>query len=104
MLGALAVGARRDRADVVGAIAVLMVAGILGEPNTWETLRRPRTDPLSTMCVLLQIALPVRLARLTRVARPSTRPAPVRHHDACTAGLDRPTHEQLDSSFWDGSS
>ena len=62
LLGALVISAERDRTGVVGVLAALMVAGILGEPNTWKTLRQPGTDPLSTVCVVLEIALPAKLA------------------------------------------
>jgi hypothetical protein len=60
-LGALHVGAQRGRHDVVGLLSAMFIAGILSEPDTWEALRRPRADPLSTVCVASEIALPTLL-------------------------------------------
>jgi hypothetical protein len=61
MLGALLHSARHGRTDRVAILSGLMVAGILGEPNTWHTLRRPAQDPLVTACVILEIGLPLAL-------------------------------------------
>jgi hypothetical protein len=61
MLGALLVGAQRGRHDVVGLLSALFIVGILSEPDTWEALRRPRSDPPSTVCVAAEIALPTLL-------------------------------------------
>lgn len=68
MLGALLVGAQRGRHDVVGLLSAMFLVGILSEPDTWETLRQPRSDPLSTVCAASEIALPTLLLTGTLLA------------------------------------
>lgn len=63
MLGALVISARRGRTDLVRLLSALFLMGILGEPDTWSVVRRPRSDRLATACVALEIALPGALLR-----------------------------------------
>lgn len=74
MLGALVISARSGRTDIVRLLSALFLVGILGEPDTWSVVRRPRSDPLATACVALEILLPVAL--LQKSIRLDARP----HH------------------------
>lgn len=65
MLATLVVAVRRGRSDIVGLLSTVFIAGILSEPDTWATFRRPRFDPVSTVCVALEIVLPAALLRKT---------------------------------------
>lgn len=69
MLVVLVGAARRGRNDVVRLLASMLIVGILGEVDTWTTLRRPAADPIATTCVVLDLVLPAALI----VATPSTR-------------------------------
>ena len=40
--------------------------GIAAEPGTWATLRRPADDPLTTICVLSEVVLPIAMLRAVR--------------------------------------
>lgn len=44
-------------------LGALFLVGIAGEPDSWSALRRPADDPLSAVCVLLDVALPVAMIR-----------------------------------------
>jgi len=66
MLLALLIAARRDRPDVTRALAMMFLVGIAAEVDTWATLRRPTSDPISTMCVALDIALPATMLGAAR--------------------------------------
>lgn len=61
MLGALVISARSGRTDIVRLLSALFLVGILGEPDTWSVVRRPRSDRLATACVALEIVLPAAL-------------------------------------------
>ena len=66
MLIALIAAARRGRTDAVRLLAAMLIFGILGEVDTWTTLRRPGLDPVGTACVVLDVVLPVALLLETR--------------------------------------
>ena len=66
MLIALIAAARRGRTDAVRLLSAMLVFGILGEVDTWTTLRRPGLDPVGTACVVLDVVLPVALLVETR--------------------------------------
>lgn len=66
MVGALLVAAFEGRTDIVRALAATFVVGILGEPDTWTTIRRPGGDPLGAVCVVLDVALPAGMLWETR--------------------------------------
>ena len=59
MLVAFVVSAYQGRIDVVRILSTVFIVGILGEVDTWTTLRRPGSDPLSAVCVLADLALPI---------------------------------------------
>lgn len=59
MLIALVVATRRRRTDVVTALAGMFLVGVLGERDTYAVARRPWSDPLSTMCAVLEATLPI---------------------------------------------
>lgn len=63
MVAGLAVAHRRGRDDIVAWIAAAMVVGIVGEPDSWTTLRHPMSDPITTLCVVSDIVLPALLVR-----------------------------------------
>jgi len=71
MLITLLVASRRQRTNLVTALAVLFVVGVLGERDTYAVMRRPTFEPLSTLCVVLEAALP--LAMLDHCRRASAR-------------------------------
>jgi hypothetical protein len=50
---ALLAALRADRNEAIRILAVVFTVGLLGEPHTWATLRRPGRDPIDTLCVLL---------------------------------------------------
>jgi hypothetical protein len=71
MLVALIAAAWRDPSDPMRALwvrrlSVLFLVGIAGELDTWSTLRRPASNPISTACVVLDLALPAALLRSAR--------------------------------------
>ena len=66
MLIALIAASRRGRTDAVRLLAGMLIFGILGEVDTWTTLRRPGLDPVGTACVALDVVLPVALLVETR--------------------------------------
>jgi hypothetical protein len=59
MLIALLVATQRQRTDVVTALAGAFLVGVLGERDTCAVMRRPRSHPISTMCAVLEAALPI---------------------------------------------
>jgi hypothetical protein len=61
MLAALALAARRGHRDTVRLLSTVLILGILGEIDTWTTLRQPGIDPLGTACVALDLILPAGL-------------------------------------------
>jgi hypothetical protein len=61
MLIGLAVAAQRGHRDIVRVLAGVLIVGILGEPDTWTTLRRPSRDPVGTACTALDVVLPALL-------------------------------------------
>ncbi len=63
ILGVLVISARRGRIDIVRLISALFLVGIMGEPDTWSVVRRPRSDRLATACVALEFLLPAALLR-----------------------------------------
>lgn len=66
MLAALVFAGRRGRNDMVRMLATLFVVGILGEVDTWTTLRQPTADVLATACVVLDVVLPAALVWRSR--------------------------------------
>jgi hypothetical protein len=70
MLVALAVAARSGRTDGVRLLSAILVAGILGEVDTWTTLHRPRSDLLGVACVVLDVFLPAALIAETLRSAP----------------------------------
>ena len=73
MLAALVLAARRNRTDGVWWLATTFAVGVLGEPDTWRTLRQPGGDPVATACVVGEIALPAALLWRVRHAGPASR-------------------------------
>jgi hypothetical protein len=63
MLAGLVISARGGRNDIVRLLSAIFLVGILGEPDTWSVVRRPRSDRLATACVILEIVLPAALLR-----------------------------------------
>ncbi len=63
MLVAVVVAGLRHRSDIVRTLAMLFIAGIAGEVDTWTTPCKPIADPLATVCVLLDVALPTAILR-----------------------------------------
>lgn len=61
MLGALVVAAHRDRRGPVRGLSAGFLVGILGEVDTWSTIRRPRSDPVAAACVAAYLVLPTLL-------------------------------------------
>src|SRR5215471_4707134 len=58
MLAGLATAARQGRTDVVRLLGAAFLLGILGEVDTWTTLRRPSADAFGTACVAAYVVLP----------------------------------------------
>lgn len=65
LLIALVVATHQERLGVVRILSTLCVVGILGEVDTWTTLRRPRCDLLGAACVVLLTTLPLALILAT---------------------------------------
>ena len=63
MLAALVVAGRCDRNDIVRRLAILFIVGMVGEVDTWTTLRKPTADLVTTACVVLDVALPAAMMR-----------------------------------------
>ncbi len=63
----LVVAERTGRSGLVKALSALFLIGIAAEADTLATLRHPSKDPLSTTCVVLDVALPA--AMLVAVRR-----------------------------------
>jgi hypothetical protein len=70
LLALLAAAGRSPRDPTLAAwvrrLSVLFLVGIAGEPDTWSTLRRPASDPITTACVVLDLVLPAALLRSSR--------------------------------------
>ena len=49
----------RQRSAVVGALCILALVGIAGEPDTWSLVRHRPDDAVSAACVALEAALPI---------------------------------------------
>ena len=63
MLIALILAEHREREDVIAVLAPLFLLGLLGEADTMHTVRGPTADPMSTICVVLEAALPLAMLR-----------------------------------------
>jgi hypothetical protein len=66
MLLALLVAERHPRSRALAALSALFIVGVLGEVDTLGVVRRPRSDPISTVFVALELALPVAMLAATR--------------------------------------
>lgn len=96
MLVALTVASRRERRDVVRLLAATMVIGVIGEADTWTTIRRPRTDPIATACVVLDIVLPAALIWQTLQPKPPRHPEPFQpDHNVAAATKRCPFRQRL---------
>ena len=62
MLVALAIAADRRRDRALLALSAMFLLGITGEPDTYRAIRRPRADPIATVCVALAVAIPAAMA------------------------------------------
>jgi hypothetical protein len=58
MLIALALAAHRHRNTAVATVSAIFLLGVVGEPDTYEAVRRPTADPIGSTCAVLELALP----------------------------------------------
>jgi hypothetical protein len=75
MLLALAAAVRNDRRRPTRLLALLLLVGIMAEPDSWAALRGPTADPQATACTALEVALPIALLVAGRSMSPSPPPA-----------------------------
>src|SRR5262245_2252134 len=69
MLVALALAAHRRHDTALLMLSAMFLFGIVGEPDTYSTLRRPGVDPVGTTWTVLEAALPAAMLTATLRAR-----------------------------------